>query len=295
MKTVSKKIFLALTLSAAALTSCKQKQDSLSLQEEADAEQIMPSVNPSIPLTPLKKEETKNGIILSSKTQLYLLGRDKKMHGYKSLFKGDGISALYQDNNPVIKTFKTSDENKPEESFVLVIHNFIDSWIPLKDCALECKSAVLTQNSSLYSDKELSKKTEKTLRFGEIVAVPSSASQEESGKIFYYNKESGAVLTAYINQDNASTLVDDIEVSKIVQELKNTQKAVARNNLFTRASKYKPSAKVKAALEDQKVERISYDYQEVLESLNKMQKKSTYSINVQELMTVDQSKDPFAN
>ncbi|MBQ1795497.1 MAG: hypothetical protein II110_07430, partial [Treponema sp.] len=114
-------------------------------------------------------------------------------------------------------------------------------------------------------------------------------------KIFYYNKQLACVQEAYVKKGSASKANDDIAVLKIVEELKKTQRAVARNNLFAKAAKYKPSPAVKAALEAQKVERISYDYQEVLESITKMNQKKSYGINVNELMTVDQSKDPFGN
>jgi hypothetical protein len=48
---------------------------------------------------------------------------------------------------------------------------------------------------------------------------------------------------------------------------------------------------VKAALDDQMVEKLSYNYEEVVKNLQKQ----LYGVHVNELLTVDQSKDPFAN
>ena len=78
-------------------------------------------------------------------------------------------------------------------------------------------------------------------------------------------------------------------VSQVVESLKTTKKAVARNELFAKAAKYKPCKKVLAALNEQKVETKSYNYQEVLKSMQRM----GFGVNVDELLTVDQSKDPF--
>ena len=82
---------------------------------------------------------------------------------------------------------------------------------------------------------------------------------------------------------------DDIIVSSIVEELKVTARAVPRNELFAKAAKYNPGQKVLAALNEQKVEKNTYSYKQVLKSVKKM----SYGVNVDELMTVDQSKDPF--
>ena len=94
-----------------------------------------------------------------------------------------------------------------------------------------------------------------------------------------------------IKQGNTSNKEDDIEVLKIVEQLKVTSKAVARNELFARAEKYNPSPLVKAALDDQMVEKLSYNYEEVVKNLQKQ----LYGVHVNELLTVDQSKDPFGN
>ena len=78
-------------------------------------------------------------------------------------------------------------------------------------------------------------------------------------------------------------------MSQIAEDLKVTKRAVPRNELFARASKYKPCKKVLAALNAQKEEKKTYSYQQVLKSVQRM----NFGVNVDELMTVDQSKDPF--
>ena len=107
----------------------------------------------------------------------------------------------------------------------------------------------------------------------------------------YYNTSKKNVQSAFIKQGNTSNKQDDIEVLKIVEQLNVTQRAVERNKLFARAEKYNPSPLVKAALDDQMVEKLSYDYEEVVQNL----RKQLYGVQVDELLTVDQSKDPFAN
>ena len=109
--------------------------------------------------------------------------------------------------------------------------------------------------------------------------------------IFYYDSSKKIVQSGFIKQGSTSNKEDDIEVLKIVEQLKITKKAVDRNNLFARAEKYNPSPLVKAALDDQMVEKLSYNYDEVVNNL----RKQLYGVHVDELLTVDQSKDPFAN
>jgi hypothetical protein len=151
----------------------------------------------------------------------------------------------------------------------------------------------------LYEDAQLlSPKTDglTKLRFGTVVArnpqTENSESEPQSYEnIFYYDTSKKTVQSGFINQGNTSNKEDDIEVLKIVEQLKITKKTVARNNLFARSEKYNPSPLVKAALDDQKVEKLSYNYDEVVNNL----RKQLYGVHVDELLTVDQSKDPFAN
>ena len=134
------------------------------------------------------------------------------------------------------------------------------------------------------------------LRFGTVVArnlQPQTQDSEPQSyeNIFYYDTSKKIVQSGFIKQGNTSNKKDDIEVLKIVEQLKVTKKAVDRNNLFARAEKYNPSPLVKAALDDQMVEKLSYNYDEVVNNL----RKQLYGVHVDELLTVDQSKDPFAN
>nr|MCR4823073.1 hypothetical protein [Treponema sp.] len=111
----------------------------------------------------------------------------------------------------------------------------------------------------------------------------------QSVKIFYYDNELKCVQEAYLSSSAISSREDDIVVSQIAEELKITKRAVPRNQLFARAAKYKPCAKVLAALNSQKEEKRTYSYKEAVRNMQKM----SFGVNVDELMTVDQSKDPF--
>ena len=108
-------------------------------------------------------------------------------------------------------------------------------------------------------------------------------------KIFYYDTSEKSVREAFVSAESISEREDDIVVSQVVESLKVTTRAVPRNELFAKAARYKPCKKVLAALNAQKVEKKTYNYQEVLKSVQKM----GFGVNVNELMTVDQSKDPF--
>ena len=74
-----------------------------------------------------------------------------------------------------------------------------------------------------------------------------------------------------------------------VKQLRITKRATLRNEIFKRAAKYKPCLKVAAALDAEKTEKIENNYQDVLNALPG----AKYKVNVPELLTVDQSKDPF--
>ena len=234
-----------------------------------------------------------SAIVLSPSTQLYLQGRDNNMHSIFSLKNNDTIEILLAKNSDQPET------NLGNETFLHAVYDSVDFWIPESDIAISSESAVVIFDSTLYEDAELL--TPKTdgltkLRFGTVVARnPQTETQgselQSYENIFYYDTNKKTVQSGFINQGNTSNKEDDIEVLKIVEQLKVTKKAVARNNLFARAEKYNPSPLVKAALDDQKVEKLSYNYDEVVNNL----RKQLYGVHVDELLTVDQSKDPFAN
>ena len=231
-----------------------------------------------------------SAIVLSPSTKLYLQGRDNNMHSILSLKNNDTIEILLADN---------SDEPETNETFLHAVYDSIDFWIPQSDIAISSESAVVIFDSALYEDAQLlSPKTDglTKLRFGTVIARNSQSESQKSEpqsyeNIFYYDTSKKIVQSGFIKHGNTSNAQDDIEVLKIVEQLKVTTRAVDRNNLFAHAEKYNPSPLVKAALEDQMVEKLSYNYEEVVQNLQKQ----LYGVHVNELLTVDQSKDPFAN
>ena len=234
-----------------------------------------------------------SAIVLSPSTQLYLQGRDKNMHSIFNLKNNDTIEILLAKNSDQPET------NLGNETFLHAVYDSVDFWIPENDIALSSESAVVIIDSILYEDADLiSPKNDglTKLRFGTVIArklQPETQGSEPQSyeNIFYYNTSKKIVQSGFIKQGNTSNKKDDIEVLKIVEQLKVTKKAVDRNNLFARAEKYNPSPFVKAALDEQMVEKLSYNYEEVVKNLQKQ----LFGVNVDELLTVDQSKDPFAN
>ncbi len=233
-----------------------------------------------------------SAIVLSPSTQLYLQGRDDNMHSIFNLKNNDTIEILLANNS------EDPEENFVNGAYFHAVYDSVDFWIPQSDIALSSESAVVIFDSTLYEDAGLlSPKTDglTKLRFGTVIArnpQPQTQGAEPQAyeKIFYYDSSKKIVQSGFIKQGNTSDKVDDIEVLKIVEQLKVTKKALDRNNLFARAEKYNPSPLVKAALDDQMVEKLSYNYDEVVKSLQRQ----LYGVHVNELMTVDQSKDPFA-
>ncbi len=231
-----------------------------------------------------------SAIVLSPSTKLYLQGRDNNMHSIFSLKNNDTIEILLA---------KDSDEPETNEAFLHAVYDSVDFWIPENDIAISSESAVVIFDSTLYEDAGLlSPKTDglTKLRFGTVIArnpQPENQGSEPQSceNIFYYDTSKKIVQSGFIKKGNTSNKEDDIEVLKIVEQLKVTKKAVDRNALFARAEKYNPSSAVKAALDDQMIEKLTYDYEEVVRNLQKQLR----GVNVNELLTVDQSKDPFSN
>ena len=259
-----------------------------------------------------------DGKILSKKADLCLFGRDSAMHSVIKLSSGDKIFVLEIDSvidtkfvpdldapAPEISTANPEDgdgENPPPPEpkgtkYVHVVHDNMDFWLENTVFALKCETAVAIEKTFLYSDSELSQKIDSPqnpLKFAAIIAKSTENSENaeenpKSVKIFYYDTKEKSVREAFVSSDSISARVDDIVVSQVVESLKVTTRAVPRNELFAKAAKYKPCKKVLAALNAQKVEKKTYNYQEVLKSVQKM----GFGVNVNELMTVDQSKDPF--
>ena len=234
-----------------------------------------------------------SAIVLSPSTKLYLQGRDDNMHSILSLKNNDTIEILLVNNSD------QPDRNLENGTFLHAVYDSVDFWIPESDIAISSEIAIVIFDSILYEDAQLlSPKTDglTKVKFGTIIArnsQPETQGTEAQSyeNIFYYDSSKKIVQSGCIRQGNTSNKVDDIEVLKIVEQLKVTKKAVDRNKLFARAEKYNPSPLVKAALDDQMVEKLSYNYEEVVKNLQKQ----LYGVHVDELLTVDQSKDPFAN
>lgn len=255
-----------------------------------------------------------SGKILSRKADLCLLGRDSKMHPVLKLYAGDNVSVLEIDGeidskfipdeeeqtNDSLKT-GPSVENAAEESeklpsgreYVHVVHDNLDFWLENSVFALNCENAVAIEKTYLYSDSALTQKLDGSpnpLKFSALIAIALQEDENPASvKVFYYDTEKKAVREAWVSAASVSSRKDDIVVSQIAEELKVTKRAVPRNELFTRAAKYKPCAKVLAVLNAQKEEKKTYSYQQVLKSVQRM----NFGVNVDELMTVDQTKDPF--
>ncbi|MBR7064186.1 MAG: hypothetical protein IKI31_03465, partial [Treponema sp.] len=186
------------------------------------------------------------------------------------------------------------------------LYDNVDYWLEKSVFAMNCKTAVTIEKTFLYNDQDLTQKIESAqnpLRFATLIAKPIaetnmnnmvgenslSGANKFAEKIFYYDTNSKSVKEAFVSSLSISEKEDDIVVSQVVESLKVTTRAVPRNEHFAKAAKYKPSAKVLAALNEQKVEKKSYNYQEVVNSLKTIRS----GVNVNELLTVDQSKDPF--
>ncbi len=278
------RVVFCLCVLAAALASCSKK-DNVSIENPVDLEVIQEPIS--------EPDRFFSAIVLAPSTSLYLQGRDKNMHSIFNLKNNDAIEILLAKNSDQAET------NLENESFIHAVYDSIDFWIPESDIALSSESAVVIFDSTLYEDAELlSPKTDglTKLRFGTVIArnpqpQPQGSELQSYENTFYYDTSKKTVQSGFIKQGNTSDKKDDIEVLKIVEQLKVTKKAVDRNNLFARAGKYNPSPLVKAALDEQMVEKLSYNYDEVVNNL----RKQLYGVHVDELLTVDQSKDPFAN
>ena len=272
-----------------ALVSCSKKNKNTIENTELVADLEEQSAQEPVP----EPDRFVSAIVLSPSTKLYLQGRDNNMHSIFSLKNNDTIEILLANNSDEPET------NVNNETYLHAVYDSVDFWIPQSDIALSSESAVVIFDSTLYEDSDLlSPKTDglTKLRFGTVIARNPQPENQESvlpsyENIFYYDTSKKIVQSGFIKQGNTSNKEDDIEVLKIVEQLKVTSKAVARNELFARAEKYNPSPLVKAALDDQMVEKLSYNYEEVVKNLQKQ----LYGVHVNELLTVDQSKDPFAN
>ena len=310
---ISSSVFFVLLVAAVSLQCSKNSELVEELPEVAAVEE------------PLPLETFIDGKILSKKADLCLFGRDSAMHGVIKLSCGDDISVLEidglidekfipeegeggagQTNDSFISTEnadKSGQTSQKGTGYVHVVHENMDFWLEKSVFALRCENAVAIEKTFLYADSALTQKLESPqspLKFAEKIAKAKDVDESEtmvtgeiknpdSAKIFFYDTKEKTVRQAFVQVSSISTRKDDIVVSQIAEELKVTKRAVPRNELFARAAKYKPCKKVLAALNAQKTETKTYNYQEVLKSMQRM----SFGVNVEELLTVDQSKDPF--
>ena len=253
--------------------------------------------------------------ILSKKADLCLLGRDSAMHSLIKLSSGDNIPILEIDGiidtkfipdeetrpnadlNTAEKDKETSEPETPVQlkgtEYYHAVYDNLDFWIEKSVLALNCETAVAIEKTYLYTNDSLSEKLntpQNPLKFATIIAKSTTGEQNLTAeKIYYYDTTAKSVQEAFVDSSSISARIDDIVVSQVVEALKTTTRATPRNELFKKAAKYKPCPKVLVALNAQKTETKSYNYQEVLKSMQRM----SFGVNVDELMTVDQSKDPF--
>ena len=268
---------------------------------------------------PIPVETFIEGKILAKKGELCLYGRDFEMHPVIKLSAGAEISVLEIDGvidekfipeKREVGVEQTNDSSDSTENadksvqtsqkgtgYVHVVHENMDFWLDKSVFALNCENAVAIEKAFLYSDAALTEKMsspQSPLKFASLIAVSKSQGENPSEnqnaiKVFFYDSAENSVRQAFVSSASISTKIDDIVVSQIAEELKVTKRAVPRNELFARAAKYKPCQKVLAALNAQKTETQTNSYQEVLKSMQRM----SFGVNVDELLTVDQSKDPF--
>ncbi|MBO6218245.1 MAG: hypothetical protein J6N81_01540 [Treponema sp.] len=268
---------------------------------------------------PIPVETFVEGKILAKKGELCLYGRDFEMHPVIKLSAGAEISVLEIDGlidekfipeKGEVGLEQTNDSSDSAENanknaqtsqkgieYVHVVHENMDFWLDKSVFALNCENAVAIEKTFLYSDPALTEKMsspQSPLKFASLIAVSKSQGENPSEnqnaiKVFFYDSAENSVRQAFVSSASISTKIDDIVVSQIAEELKVTKRAVPRNELFARAAKYKPCQKVLAALNAQKTETQTNSYQEVLKSMQRM----SFGVNVDELLTVDQSKDPF--
>ena len=268
---------------------------------------------------PIPVETFVEGKILAKKGELCLYGRDFEMHPVIKLSAGAEISVLEIDgvidekfipekgevgleqtndsSDSTENADKSTQTSQKGKEYVHVVHENMDFWLDKSVFALNCENAVAIEKAFLYSDAALTEKissSQSPLKFASLIAVSKSQGENPSEnqnaiKVFFYDSVEKSVRQAFVSSASISTKIDDIVVSQIAEELKVTKRAVPRNELFARAAKYKPCQKVLAALNAQKTETQTNSYQEVLKSMQRM----SFGVNVDELLTVDQSKDPF--
>ncbi|MCQ2241589.1 hypothetical protein [Treponema sp.] len=225
--------------------------------------------------------------VLSPKSWLCLLGRDDKMHQILPLGFGEDLSVIQLNGSEILMETDGT-------TYFRAVYKEVEYWMDKDSIAMECQNALILEKAILYADMDFTLATDEKnspFRFGDAVFRSTRAEDESElfDRIHYYDRNSKKVKSAYIKKGLLSNQKDDIIVMDCVKQLRVTKRATPRNEIFRRAAKYKPCPKVAAALEAEKTEKIENNYQDVLNALPG----AKYKVNVPELLTVDQSKDPF--
>lgn len=263
-------VFLCL---AAVMAGCKGK----TVEPEAVPSEEEPEIQ--IYEEPLVTELCPS-VVLSGSAGLSLLGRDNKMHRMQSLSKGD-VFQVVKTNGETDSLNLYEEGNDNPEKYFHAVYDQVDFWIFADYVVPDSVPAIVVESVE-------------NLSAGTIIALCSEENQDPENslaKIFWFNKADQKVHEAQVDSSKISTHVDDVEMAAIIQKLKTTTRATPRNELFLRAEKLNASPAMKKKLDAEKTEKLSYDYQEVLKSMPG----ARYIVNMEELNTVDQSKDPFSN
>lgn len=243
-------------------------------------EQVQTPVEEEEPVIQIYEEplvtELCPSVVLSGSAGLSLLGRDNKMHRMTSLSKGDVFQVVK--TNGQIDSLNLYDEgNENPDKYFHAVYDQVDFWIFADYVVPDSVPAIVVENVE-------------NLTAGTIIALRSE-SEDSLSEISWFSKSDQKIHDAVVASEKISTHVDDVEMAAIIQKLKTTTRATPRNELFLRAEKLNASPAMKKKLDAEKTEKLSYDYQEVLKSMPG----ARYIVNMEELNTVDQSKDPFSN
>lgn len=259
------------------LFSCGQKKLPVETEEKTDDDFSI-----EIPEEPDRiqiEEKLLPSVVLSPNAGLNLLGRDNKMHRMKSLSSGNVLSAVEAGGELQLINLFSEEENAVPETYVRAVYDNVDFWVYADYVAADAEPAIIL-------------KTGDGLKFSQIVAVSLRAQDDpEMSLIYYFDSSLDKVCSKLIPSEDVSTYADDVEMASIIQKLKTTTRATPRNELFLKAEKLNASPAMKKKLDAEKTEKLSYDYQEVLKTMPG----ARYIVNVEELNTVDQSKDPFSS
>ncbi|MBQ0050735.1 MAG: hypothetical protein KBT11_01570 [Treponema sp.] len=233
-------------------------------------------------------ESFASGVVLAPTAGLNLYGRDEKMHKISSLQKGEILQLLQIDGELQEKVFSETDA--AEEKYFHAVHDNLDYWVFEDYVALDCVPALIIEKSKVYMEENAESQVAATLSFATIVAVKESNEEKPFALVRWFDKSQQKILEGFIPSEKVSTYMDDVQVAAIVEKLRNTWRAVARNDLFKKAFSLKPSPKMLKVLQGEQVEVVTNSYKEAVRALPG----SRYQVNMGELNTVDQSRDPFA-